>query len=420
MFYHDKVKMRKENVMDKQEILKEAMALQPELVSDRRQLHQHPEIAFDLTYTKEFVWNKLVSMGYEPKECGKSGIIVLAGGKKQGKCILLRADMDALMMEEEADVEYKSLDTGKMHGCGHDMHTAMLLGVAKILKNHEDEIEGTIKLEFQPAEENFQGSVDMIRNGLLENPHVDAAFMIHVIVGQPMPSGLVLVPGGGISMASCEQYHITVKGKGGHGSTPHLAVDPITAAAQIHLALAEINSRELDANAYGVFTTCHFEAGQASNVIPESAQMWGTIRTTDDDNEDGKYIKSRMTEICQGVATAMRCEATIVFSDYCPCMKIDEQLAKDGFKYVSDLIGQGAVDMSKVTGGKAGGGSEDFAFVSHEVPTLSMFLVAGSTNDGYMYGQHNPKVKFDDSVLYLGTAVHVQMALNWLAEHKDK
>ena len=162
MFYHDKVKMRKENVMDKQEILKEAMALQPELVSDRRQLHQHPEIAFDLTYTKEFVWNKLVSMGYEPKECGKSGIIVLAGGKKQGKCILLRADMDALMMEEEADVEYKSLDTGKMHGCGHDMHTAMLLGVAKILKNHEDEIEGTIKLEFQPAEENFQGSVDMI------------------------------------------------------------------------------------------------------------------------------------------------------------------------------------------------------------------------------------------------------------------
>ncbi len=404
--------------MEKQIILKEAKELQPMLQEIRRELHKHPEVAFDLPYTKEFVWKKLEEFGYEPKSCGKSGILALAGGKKPGKCILLRADMDALMMTEEADVEYKSQTEGKMHGCGHDMHTAMLLGAAKILKVHEEEIEGTIKLEFQPSEENFQGSMDMINSGLLENPKVDAAFMIHVISGQPMPSGVVLMPGGGISMASCEQYHITVKGKGGHGSTPNLAIDPITAAAQIHLALAEINSRELDGNDYGVFTTCHFEAGQASNVIPETAQMWGTIRTTDEDNKVGEYIKTRMTEICQGVATALRCEATVEFSDYCPCMKIDEELSKDGMKYISDLIGQGAVDMSQFTGGKAGGGSEDFAFVSHEVPTMSMFLVTGSQADGYKYGQHNPKVVFDDSVLYVGSAVHVQMALNWLSEHK--
>lgn len=404
--------------MDKQLILKEAQELQPMLLEIRRNLHQHTEVAFDLEYTKEFVWNKLVELEYEPQACGKAGIITTVGGKKPGKCILLRADMDALMMTEEADVEYKSLTEGKMHGCGHDMHTAMLLGAAKILKAHEDEIEGTIKLEFQPSEENFQGSMDMLNNGLLENPKVDAAFMIHVIAGQPMPSGVVLMPGGGISMASCEQYHITVKGKGGHGSTPNLAIDPITAAAQIHLALAEINSRELDGNDYGVFTTCHFEAGQASNVIPETAQMWGTIRTTDEDNKVGEYIKTRMTEICQGVAAALRCEATVEFSDYCPCMKIDEELAKDGMKYISDLLGQGAIDMSQFTGGKAGGGSEDFAFVSHEVPTMSMFLVTGSQADGYKYGQHNPKVCFDDSVLYVGSAVHVQMALNWLSEHK--
>lgn len=404
--------------MNKDIILKEAVDLQPMLQEIRRTLHKHPELGFDLPYTKEFVWNKLVEMGYKPQAMGKAGIVVLAGGKNPGKCILLRADMDALPMQEEAEVDFRSEIDGVMHGCGHDMHTAMLLGTAKILKDHEDEIQGTVKLEFQPAEEIFQGSTDMIEAGLLGNPAVDAAFMIHVAAGAPMPTGLIISPAPGISMASCEQYHITVKGKGGHGSTPHLAVDPISAAATIHLALAEINSRELDGNAYGVFTTGRFQAGQASNVIPDTAEMWGTIRTIDPENKIGEQIKTRMTEICQGISTAMRCEATVEFYDYCPCMKIDEELAKDGLKYMQELVGRGVFDLSLTSDGKAGGGSEDFAFVSHKVPTLSMFLSAGSTMDGYNYAQHNPKVRFNDSVLYLGTAAHVQMALRWLEEHK--
>ena len=397
-------------------ILKEAFALQDKLVAFRRDLHQHPEVGFDLPYTTTFVIQKLKEVGYEPHQLGKAGIVALIGGKKPGKTILLRADMDALPLHEEADVEYRSKTDGKMHGCGHDMHTAMLLGAAKLLKEHEDEIQGTIKLEFQPAEEIFQGSPDMLNAGLLENPHVDAAVMIHVTAGMPLPSGTLRVSGGGISSTSCEQYHITVKGKGGHGAAPHEAIDPITAAAHMHIALQEINSRELEGSQFGVFTTGRFEAGKASNVIPDTAEMWGTIRTIDPENKVGDLIKTRMTQICEGIGKAFRCETTVEFYDYCPCMVIDSELSADTLKYMQELFGESAIDLSVISGGKAGGGSEDFAFVSHRVPTISMFLTAGSSKDGYIFSQHHPKVKFDDSVLYRGSAAYAYAALRWLNE----
>ena len=396
------------------ELLGRAQALEPQLVEWRRTLHRHPEVGFDLTQTKALVKKALTEMGYEPKDCGKAGVIALAGGKKPGKTILLRGDMDALPIQEESGVDYASEVPGKMHGCGHDMHTAMMLGAAQLLKEHEDEIEGTVKLEFQPAEEIFQGSPDMIANGLLENPRVDAAVMFHVLGGMPIPAGVVLVPAcGGITMASCEQYHIIVHGKGGHGSMPEKCIDPITAAAHIHIALQEINSRELDAHSFGVFTTGRFQAGAASNVIPDSAEMWGTIRTTDPEGAVTELLHKRMTEIVQGVAAAYRCTAEITFSDYCPCMVVDKELAGNALTYMGELLGKGAMDMTPMTGGKPGGGSEDFAFVSHEVPTVSMFLTAGNANEGYTYGQHHPKVKFDDSVLFEGSAAYAYMALRW-------
>lgn len=400
------------------ELLGRAQALEPQLVEWRRTLHRHPEVGFDLTQTKALVKKALTEMGYEPKDCGKAGVIALTGGKKPGKTILLRADMDALPIPEDSGEEFSSEVPGKMHGCGHDMHTAMLLGAAKLLKAHEDELEGTVKLEFQPAEEIFQGSPDMIAGGLLEDPHVDAAVMFHVLAGMPLPVGTVLVPGGGITMASCEQYHITVHGKGGHGSMPEACIDPVTAAAHIHIALQEINSREMDPHSFGVFTTGRFQAGAASNVIPDTAEMWGTIRTIDPENKVGELIHKRMTEIAQGVAAAYRCTAEVGFSDYCPCMVVDHALAGNAMTYMTELVGQGAMDMSKLTGGKPGGGSEDFAFVSHEVPTVSMFLSAGNAKEGYAYGQHHPKVKFDDSILYEGSAAYSWFALHWLSEHK--
>ena len=404
--------------MQADKLLAEAEALQPQLQKWRRTIHRNPEIGFDLPKTRALVKQALTEMGYQPQDCGKAGILALAGGKRPGKTILLRGDMDALPIFEESGEVFASEIPGRMHGCGHDMHTAMMLGAARLLKAHEDELEGIVKLEFQPAEEIFQGSPDMLAHGLLEDPHVDAAVMFHVLGGMPLPLGEVLVPGGGITMASCEQYHIVVHGKGGHGSMPENCIDPITAAAHIHIALQEINARELSQNDFGVLTTGRFAAGAASNVIPDTAEMWGTIRTTDPENQSGALIKQRMTEIAQGVAAAFRCTAEVMFSDFCPCMVVDETLSKDAFGYLSEMLGQGVMDMTALTGGKPGGGSEDFAFVSHEVPTVSLFLACGGPAQGCRYSQHHPKVRFDDSVLYKGSAAYGYVAMRWLAEHK--
>lgn len=401
-----------EGVSMNEVLLKQAQEIQPKLVEIRRDLHRHPETGFDLKYTVEKVRQELIKIGCEPVDCGKAGLVVLVGGKKPGKTLMLRADMDALPLGEEADIDYKSEYPGKMHGCGHDMHTSMLLGAAMLLKKHEEEIKGTVKLVFQPAEEIFQGSLDMIKAGVLENPHVDAAVMIHVTSGMPIPAGMLMIPAGGISMSSCEQYHITITGKGGHGSTPHMAIDPITVAAQVHLALQEINSRELDPRAYGVFTTCKFRAGETSNVIPNTAEMWGTIRTADAEGKIGEQIKQRMQEIAQGISVAMRCEAKVEFYDYCPCMVVNRELSDSTLRYMKELIGQGAIAISE-----QGGGSEDFAFVSHEVPTVGMFLTAGSSKEGYEFGLHHPKMKLDDSILWEGSAAHAYLALRWLEEN---
>ena len=396
---------------DAMHILEQAQSIQKELEEKRHYLHQHPEVGFELQKTREFVVNELKNMGYEPQLVGKCGVVVTINGKDNKKCIMLRADMDALNMKEEAEIPFASLEEGRMHGCGHDLHTTMLLGAAKILKEYENKLDGTIKLVFQPAEEIFQGSLDMMENGVLENPKVDAALMIHVIAGMPMPTGCFMVPtNGGIMMNTCEQYRIRVKGKGGHGSMPHNAIDPITTAAQIHLALQEINSRELRQDEYGVFTTGKFVAGSASNVIPDFACMEGTIRTADEDRSVNQKIKTRITEISKGIASAMRCEAEVEFSDFCPCMKIDDDFSKQVFTSMKDLFGQAIIPMQP----SPGGGSEDFSFVSHKVPVTCMFLSAGSNKDGYTYGQHHPRVIYDESCLYLGSAAYAYVAIDYL------
>ena len=233
----------------------------------------------------------------------------------------------------------------------------------------------------------------MINSGLLENPKVDAAVMFHVLAGMPLPAGMVLVPGGGITMASCEQYHIVVHGKGGHGSMPNAASTPSPQRRTSTLPCRKSTAASWTPQGFGVFTTGRFEAGKASNVIPDTADMWGTIRTVDPEQKVSALIHQRMTEIAQGVATAYRCTAEVEFSDYCPCMVVDTPLAGNALTYMTELLGKGAMDMTPLTGGKPGGGSEDFAFVSHEVPTVSMFLAAGNAKEGYTYGQHHPKVR---------------------------
>ncbi|MBP3372843.1 MAG: amidohydrolase [Clostridia bacterium] len=399
--------------MNAQEILKAAAAIQPEIQANRRELHKHPELGLDMVYTKPFVAGKLREMGYEPVDCGEGGLYVTVGGKKGGKCFLIRADMDALPVDEEADVDFKSENPGKMHACGHDTHTAMLLGAAKILKDAEDELEGTVKLMFQPGEETLQGAIAMVEAGVLDG--VDAGMMIHAMTGMPMPKGMMVLLDGGSGMASCDQYKITVQGKGGHGAMPHLTIDPITAAAHIHVALAEIHSRELESTTFGVITSGMFHAGVAPNVIADVAEMEGTIRTGDPKVEE--MLMTRVREIAETVAKAYRCEAKVEFVKHCPPMIADVAVTEAALSYMQELLGQGAQKMSTLTGStKVAGGSEDFAFVSAKVPCTAMMLsMAGADSK---YPQHHPKAVFEDDVLFHGSAAYAHVAMRWLADNK--
>ena len=401
--------------MTKEQILQEAAALQEEIKSHRLWLHTHAETGFDLTETKPYVKSTLTEMGYTVQECGKAGLVTTVG-KPGGKVLLLRADMDALPIAEEADVDF-ACKNGRMHACGHDMHTAMLLGAAKILKAHESELGGTVKLMFQPAEEIFEGSKDMIASGVLENPRPDAALMIHVAAGMPLPAGTVVVSAPGVSAPAADYFTIRVHGKGCHGSAPQNGIDPLTAAAHILIALQEIHARELSASDEAVLTIGTFHAGEAGNVIPDPATMGGTIRTYDEKTR--AYLKERMTAIAQSIAEAFRASAEVSFGSGCPTLVNDKDLSEKVTGYLKGLLGAShAFTTAELNGGKParGGGSEDFAYVSHEVPSLMLALAAGEPSKGYVYPQHHPKVKFDESVLSTGAAVFVDCALQYLRE----
>jgi hippurate hydrolase len=412
--------------MTPNEILEKAKNDEAKIIENRRYLHANAETGFELTKTKEYVKAELTAMGYEPIECGKAGLVALAGGKKPGKVFMIRGDMDALPMAEESGVEFACKE-GRMHACGHDMHTSMLLEAARISKEHEDEINGTVKLMFQPAEEIFEGSHDMIEAGLLENPHVDAALMIHVMAGMPFAPGTVIVSAPGVSAPAADYFEIKVQGKGCHGSNPNAGVDPVTVAAHIITALQEIHARELALSEQAVLTIGTIHAGAAANVIPDTVTMGGTIRTYDE--ETRQYLKDRMTEISKSIATAFRAGAEVSFGSGCPTLVNDKELSESALKYTTELLGQGkafSTAQLAAMAAQAGGnnkatksaGSEDFAYVSQEVPSIMLALAAGSPDKGYMYPQHHPMVKFDESALASGSAVYAYTAMRWLEENR--
>lgn len=408
--------------MTETELLQEAEAYKTELIDARRYLHSHPETGFDLSDTLAFVKKELTAMGYDPVPCGKAGLTVLAGGKKPGKVFLIRGDMDALPISEEADVDFASKN-GNMHACGHDMHTTMMLGAAKLLKAHEDEIQGTIKLDFQPSEETFEGANDMIQAGLLDNPSVDAALMIHVMAGMPMEAGTVVVSAPGVSAPAADYFNIHIQGKGCHGSMPNNGVDPINVAAHIITALQEIHSRELALSDEAVLTFGSIHGGKAENAIPDTVELGGTIRTYDE--EVREFIKKRMIEISKGIATTFRAEAEVTFGSGCPTLVNNPDLSSCIVDYAKELLGPSkafsATQLNNMSDGKKQpktAGSEDFAYVTQKVPSIMVALAAGHPDKGYCYPQHHPKVKFDESVLTSGSAVYAYTAMRWLEEHK--
>ena len=391
-------------------IIEQAKLIKEDLINYRRTIHSNPEVGAELPKTKAYVIGKLKEFGYDPKEICESGIVATIEGKKPGKTFLLRADMDALPVTEATECDFKSTN-GCMHACGHDMHTTMLLGAAKLLKENQDEIEGTVKLVFQPDEEGFTGAKKMIAAGVLENPKVDAALAMHVHSGTP--SNIVLC-GLGTSIAGCNRFRIVVKGTGCHGAMPELGVDPINIAAHIYLSLQEIISREISATKSAVVTIGKFVGGDAPNIIPNQVIMEGTIRSLD--KEMGEFIFNRMNDIVVSTGKMFRGEAELIELSSVPPLANDNDLAKELTSYMKELIGEKAVVLFE--GG--GMGSEDFASYSYEVPSVYIMLGAGTKQENPLYGEpmHNEKVVFNEDILVTGAAIHAYSAIKWLKNNK--
>ena len=403
--------------MTEKKLYNEAQTIQNDLVEYRRFLHAHAETGFALKNTVRFVEEKLKGMGYAPVACGKSCLVACVGqaaqNKGAGKAFLLRADMDALPITEKSGVPF-ACKTGNMHACGHDMHTAMLLGAARLLKTHERELKGRVKLVFQPAEETLEGAKAAIAAGVLKDPDVGGATTLHVMTASPLKSGTLVVFSEGVSAPAADYFTITVKGKSCHGSTPQNGVDAINAAAHILVALQEIAARELSVSDDCVLTVGNVQGGTAPNVIADLVKMQGTLRSYTE--EVRERTKKRLSEICASVAKAFRARAKVTFDSGCPTLVNDGALSHLAEKVARETLGTERVLTTAGLGGGTnarGGGSEDFAYISHQIPSVALALAAGERGKGFDYPLHHPKVRFDESVLPIGSAVLAAMAFRY-------
>lgn len=386
----------------------EAKGYQEELISHRRRLHQNPELGFELDETVAYVKNILSGMGCSPKEICRGGVTAVIGGENPGKTILLRADMDALPMNEESGLAFASKNPGCAHTCGHDMHTAMLLGAAKLLKEQEDELQGTVKLMFQPAEEQIAGARKMIESGVLEDPKVDAAIAMHVISDVPV-GYLDYAPGG--FAPSGDGFLITVKGKGCHGATPQDGVDPVNVAAHIAISLQALIAREISLNDQAVLSICRITAGTTGNIVPEDAVLQGTLRTYQP--EVRRFLLRRIEEVADFTAKAFRASAEL------QVLRSVEGVVNQPYMtgQMEEILQDFPYDLKRNEGFKMDG-SEDFSLISNTVPSV-MFAIGAMPEA--MEGSnklHNPKVLLNEEVLPLGAAVHAHCAKQWLERNK--
>ena len=392
--------------MQSSDIISQSREIHEWIVEKRRAIHRHPELMYEEFETSRLVQNTLSELGIEyEKDIAVTGVVGLVGNG-EGPCIALRADMDALPIHEEADVEFRSEIDGKMHACGHDCHTAMLLGAARVLKDNESEINGTIKLIFQPAEEGGAGGKMMREQGVLEDPDVERIFGLHV--SDKLPTG-TLASKEGTLLAATSSIRILVSGNGGHAAMPHLTVDPVVTGSKIVVELQTLVSRELDPLESGVISITMANAGSATNVIPSSMELQGTIRSLTSDGIT--RLQQRVREVAEAIAMANRCIAEVTFpgNDFPPTVN-DGECWELGRISAGEILGEECVsEMGSIMGG------EDFSYYTQVIPGCFSFLGGGNPEIGSVYGGHHPKFKVDEDALSLGTAIHVNTAFKALA-----
>ena len=384
--------------------LERARELEDELVQTRRTIHHFGGTGFDIRETSDFVFDKLKEYGLEPRKLCDTGVVCTIGNG--GKTILLRADMDALPFREETGLEY-ACTNGTAHACGHDAHTAMLLIAAKMLSERKDNLAGTVKLMFQPAEESFGGCYEMVKAGVLESPKVNAALALHITVGhEDFPTGNIRY-NRGVGFGACDRMKIIVTGKGCHGAYPSRGVDPINIGSRIVTAAQEAIAMETPSTESAVVTFGMFHAGVAPNVISQTAVLEGTIRTLS--NETRQMLKKRMGEIAERTAETFRGVASVEYpSEVGPCVTDIHML--DTLLPVCEKV----VGKKNVAPASPINGSEDFAFVMERVPSVYLWLGAGTPSEGYTEKIHNPKMKINEVALPVGAAIYAACATHWL------
>jgi amidohydrolase len=377
-----------------------------ELVAVRRDLHRHPETAFEEVRTAGVVAERLRALGLEVRTgVAKTGVLATVRGARPGKTVLLRADMDALPIQEENDAPYRSQAEGKMHACGHDCHTSILLGVARQLAREARELPGAVKLCFQPAEECGGGAESMIAEGALEDPRPDAAFGVHV--WQDMDLGQVGATSGPF-MAAVDEFTVTVKGKGAHAAMPHLGVDPVVCLAHMVAALQTIASRTASPFDEVVVSATQIRAGTAFNVLPETAWMNGTVRAFAP--ALWEELPAHFERIVRGVAEAFGCTAEIDYHRFNQPTVNDPAMAAVARAAAAEVVGAENVrDDVRTMGG------EDFSAFLRRVP--GCFIAIGSRNAarGLVYGHHHPRFDVDEGCLAIGAEVLLRTARRFLA-----
>lgn len=382
--------------------------LEDELIELRRDFHKYPELGYQEFRTSKIVADYLEELGVEVSRVSKTGVVGLLKGKNPGKTVMLRADLDAIPQNEEADVDYKSVNPGVMHACGHDGHTSMLMIAAKILSEYKNELNGNVKFVFQPNEEEA-GALDMINEGVLENPKVDAGFGIHLWT--PIESGMVGLAEGPV-MGAMEEFELTITGKPGHTGSPHTAIDPIIAATNIVQSLQTLQTRETDPLSPVAIMVGKFHGGTGRNIIAQTVEIGGTIRFLfkDEENEKRELLNS-FERLIKGICEAMRVEYSIKFIPSNPALQNSKELVP-GIRSAA-IKTFGREDILIEHRNMAG---EDFAEFSKRIPCLFYFIGNGNTSKGTHFPHHHPKFQLDEDTLKYGVEMHVRSALDYLSQ----
>jgi len=389
---------------DPERLIREATAaIEPHLIEIRRDIHAHPELGFEEVRTAGIVAAELARIGIPHRTgVGRTGVVGLIEGGRPGPTLLIRADMDALPMPELTGLPFASTAAGKMHACGHDIHTTTLLGVAEVLKGLAPQLAGRVKLVFQPAEEVLGGASAMIEDGLLDEPKVDLALALHNQPGVPVGQFAYTY---GPALAAADRFDIVVRGNGGHAAHPHVSVDPIVAAATLALQLQTVVSREVRPLHPAVVTIGQFAGGTTYNIIPDTVAIKGTVRTLHDEARD--IAEATIRRLCTGLEAAMRATATLDYVRGVPPMVNDRDVVDRTMDSVRRQLGDVVVERDPTMG------AEDFAHIAARVPAFQ--LMVGSGAPGRRDKLHNSDYQPDERCIGLGVQALSRAAMDMLS-----